>query len=183
MTQATDLGAEGEGPEIRVARGRERKRVDSDGSVGAREVYDLRSEISDRRQLLEEQQLRDIVNLQHSSSPAPLHRTPTRVKDQEEENEKEELDEVDEDEDQDKYEEDEVEEEPPRRNSTDTGRRYSIRYTLEMLIQIVSMPIPFNKHSNINSNNKAIINDNKQQQTTMTTSFYSNDLVWFLGRY
>lgn len=143
LAQATELGAEEEGPQIQDGRGGERKGGErkSDPSSGDR-PRDLRSEISGLRQLLEEKELLDIANRQHSNSPASLDSTLGRIRslfrtaphlvDERDVEEKK----KDDGEEADK-------EESPRLNNTDTDGRYSVRDTLTMLGKIVSMNVPF----------------------------------------
>lgn len=131
MSQATGLGTDGDGSDAQDTREGEWRGYwrESDGS-GDDRGDDLRSEVIDRRQLLEEEELLELVNRQHNTGYAPLgsslRKTLRRV-----------IARVDEEED--KEEDEKVEAEPSRRSDTDTDNRYSIRDTLTMLRKIVSM--------------------------------------------
>nr|BAA09458.1 precursor protein of EEP-2 [Eisenia fetida] len=137
LVRPTDLGTDEERPDIGLqeARGGERGEGgggrEGDGYRGDRDNDDLRSELSEGRQLLEDKQLLDIVN-RRPRPPTPLEsalgrlRSLLRTTDFDVDRREEEMKPA-------QWQE----EETPRRKNTDKNSRYNIKDSLTMLRSIL----------------------------------------------
>nr|BAA09455.1 EEP-2 precursor [Eisenia fetida]prf//2208460A GGNG-peptide [Eisenia fetida] len=138
LVRATNLGTDGEISEtgLQEARGDERGGGggrEGDEFRGHREGDDLRSELSEGRQLLEDKQLLDIVNRGHPPrSPTPLESALSRLRSLLRTTELD-VDRREEEEKPEQWQEEEL----PRHRSTDRNSRYNIKDSLTMLRRIL----------------------------------------------